>query len=120
MLKNRSLSAQLASLILVSTAIIFVAAFAYNYHSSKEAVMKQVTENAKNLTLSTAGRIEVILRGVEKVPINLAGILEQYSYDQSDLIRLIQNAVAHNEEIFGSAIAFEPYDMDPESPYFSP
>jgi sigma-B regulation protein RsbU (phosphoserine phosphatase) len=120
MLKNRSLSVQLASLILVSTSIIFVAAFAYNYYSSKEAVMKQVTENAKNLTLSTAGRIEVILRGVEKVPINLAGILEQYSYDQSDLIRLIQNAVAHNEEIFGSAIAFEPYGMDPESPYFSP
>lgn len=120
MLKNRSLSVQLTFLILVSTAIIFVAAFAYNYHSSKEAVMKQVTENAKNLTLSTASRIEVILRGVEKVPINLAGILEQYPCDQSDLIRLIQNAVAHNEEIFGSALAFEPYDMDPETPYFSP
>jgi class 3 adenylate cyclase len=120
MLKNRSLSVQLIFLILVSTAIIFVAAFAYNYHSSTEAVMKQVTDNARNLTLSTASRIEVILRGVEKVPINLAGLLEQYSYDPSDIIRLIRNTVVHNEEIFGSAIAFEPYDMDPETPYFSP
>ena len=106
--------------ILTSTTIIFVVALAYNYYASKMAVMEEVAENAKNLTMSTAYRIEVILRGVEKVPRNLAGIIEEYPYSSKDLFRLIKNAIASNDEVFGVAIAFEPYGFDPGSYYFSP
>lgn len=120
MLRNRSLAVQLTFLILTSTTIIFVAAVAYNYHFSKQVVMQEVTENAKNLTLSTAHKIEVILRGVEKAPINLAGIIEKYPYERDDLFRLIKNTLASNDEIFGSAIAFEPYAFNPQLYYFSP
>ena len=120
MLKDRSLALQLTFLILTSTMIIFVAAFAYNYYSAKQAVMKGVTENAKNLALATAHKIEVILRSVEKVPGNLAGIIGKYPYKGDDLLRLIESALANNGEIFGSAIAFEPYGFNSDSYYFAP
>jgi sigma-B regulation protein RsbU (phosphoserine phosphatase) len=120
MLKNRSLAAHLIIFILTSTTIIFVAVMAYNYYASKMAVMEEVAENARNLTMSTAYKIEVILRGVEKVPRNLAGIIEEYPYTREDLFRLIKNAIASNSEVFGVAIAFEPYAFDLGSYYFSP
>ncbi len=120
MLKNRSLSTVLIVFILISTTIIFVAALAYNYYASKKTVIEEVTENARNLSMSTANRIEVILHGVEKVPRNLVGIIESFQYDREDLFRLIKNALASNPEVFGVAIAFEPYAFNPNTLYFSP
>lgn len=78
LLKNRGLAAKLSIFILACTTIIFGAAVTYNYYASKQAVMQEVTENAQNLTRATAYKIEVILRGVETIPRNLAGIIEQY------------------------------------------
>ena len=82
--------------------------------------MAEVTGNARNLTLSTAYKIEAILRGIEKVPHNLAGIIEKYSDDQNDLIWLINSALENNPEVFGAAIAFDPYAFNPNDLYFSP
>ena len=67
-MKNRGLAAQLTFLILTSTAIIFLAAFLYNLAASKKAVIHQVGENARHLTLETAYRIEAVLNEVEQVP----------------------------------------------------
>ena len=120
MLKNRSLAVKLITFILTSTTIIFVAALSYNYYSSKQTIMSEVTENAKNLTQAAAYKIEVILHGAEKVPRNLAGIIEEYPYQRQDLLRLIRIALTTNPEIFGAAIAFEPYAFNPQSYYFSP
>ncbi|MCK4831014.1 serine/threonine protein phosphatase, partial [bacterium] len=115
MLKNRSLAVKLITPILTSTTIIFVAALSYNYYSSEQTIMSELTENAKNLTQATAYEIEVILHGVEKIPRNLAGIIEEYPYQRQDLLRLIRIALTTNPEIFGAAIAFEPYAFNPQS-----
>ena len=120
MLKNRGLATHLIVFILTSTTIIFAGVIAYNHYASKKAVMAEVTENARNLTLSTAYKIEAILRGIEKVPHNLAGIIEKYPDDQNDLIWLINNALENNPEVFGAAIAFDPYAFNPDDLYFSP
>jgi len=120
MLKNRTLAVKLSTFILASTAIIFVAALGYNYYSSKQTIMSEVSENAKNLTRATAYEIEVILHGAEKIPLNLAGIIGEYPYKRQDLFRLIKIALTANPEIFGAAIAFEPYAFSLKSYYFSP
>jgi class 3 adenylate cyclase/HAMP domain-containing protein len=116
----RGLAAQLIILILGSTAIIFLAAFIYNLVASKQAVIEQVGQNAQHLTLETAYRIEVVLRSVEKVPGNLAAVLEDYPYQQTDLVRLMQTTVAANRDVFGVAVAFEPHAFHPGSYYFCP
>jgi class 3 adenylate cyclase/HAMP domain-containing protein len=119
-MKNRGLAAQLIILILASTAIIFLAAFIYNLVASKKAVMHQVGENARHLTLETAYRIEAVLQAVEKVPGNLAAVLEDYPYQQKDLGRLMETIVRENPGVFGVAAAFEPYAFAPKRYYFCP
>ncbi len=118
--KPRGLAAQLILLILASTGIIFLAAFTYNLMASKQAIIEQVGENARHLTLETAYRIEAMLQAVQKVPGNLAAVLEDYPHRQTDLQRLLRSTVANNREVFGVAVAFEPYAFDPRHNYFCP
>ena len=75
----------------------------------RRASSARASENARHLTLETVYRIEVILRGVEKIPLNLAATLEHVPCERDDLVRLLQTAMEHNKELFGLGIAFEPY-----------
>ena len=118
--KPRGLAAQLILLILASTGIIFLAAFTYNLVASKQAVIEQVGENAMHLTLETAYRIEAMLQAVMKIPGNLAAVIEDYPHRQAELQRLMRRTVANNREVFGVAVAFEPYAFDPRHNYFCP
>jgi phosphoserine phosphatase RsbU/P len=119
-MKRRGLAFKLSILILSSSTAIFAAAFAYDYHTSKQTVLRNVEENARNLTLYTVHRIETVLHGVEKLPRNLASLIENYPYKREDIVQLAESAVANNSEIFGTAIAYEPHTILPEASYFAP
>ncbi len=47
-MKNRSLATILIITILSSSAVIFLAAFAYNYYESRQAVLKEVAIGARD------------------------------------------------------------------------
>ena len=49
----------------------------YHPFTVGELACGDLKKRTEILTMSTAGRIEVILRGMEKVRINLAGIVEK-------------------------------------------
>ncbi len=119
-MKPSGLATKLIIFILTSTAIIFLAAFAYNYRASQDAVLVKVAENARHLTLETAYRIEVVLKSVEQAPRNLAAVIEDRPYPRPDLVRLIKSVLASNREAFGMAVAYEPYAFDPKLYYFCP
>jgi sigma-B regulation protein RsbU (phosphoserine phosphatase) len=119
-MKSRGLAFRLSVSILVSTTAIFAAVFTYNNHFSRQAVLKNVEENARNLTISTVYKIEAVLRAVEKIPRNLAFRVEKRHYRQDDLVELIRSTVVENREIYGATVAFEPFAFDPKSLYFSP
>ena len=54
--------------------------------------------------------IETVLKTVEKVPENMAYILENTPYgNEEEVRRLLYALVKNNSEIYGSTIAFEPY-----------
>ncbi|ABK17886.1 SpoIIE family protein phosphatase [Syntrophobacter fumaroxidans] len=119
-MKNRGLAFKLMVFILASSACIFSAAFSYNYYSSKKTVIRDVEENARNLARSTVYRIESVLQGVEKVPLNMASVIGRYPYGVVDIFHLVQSAVANNPEVYGSIIAYEPYNYEPDTEYFAP
>ena len=119
-IKNRSLATQLIFLILTSVAIIFLSASIYSYHASEEGIVRRAAENARHLTHETVFRIEAILRGVEKIPLNLAATLEHLPWQEQNLVPLLQTAVSNNKELFGLGIGFEPYGHNPKSLYFCP
>ena len=119
-MKSRGLATRLICYILPATAVIFLAAFTYSYYASKEGIIRAAAENAKHLTRATVYRIEVVLRGVEKIPLNLAATLEHLPYEGNDLVDLMQTAMIHNKELFGLGVAFEPQAYKPQYYYFMP
>ena len=118
--KRRGLAFKISLMILTGTAVIFTAAFGYNYIYSRNQILRDVETNARNMTLASVSRIETVLRGVEKDPSQLARALSENRFDRQTLLRRIETLLAANPEIFGSAAAFEPYAFDPRSRYFAP
>lgn len=119
-MRSKGLAFKLIAFILGGTGIVFVSTFSYYYTASKQSVLKYVDENAGNLARATVNRIETVLGGVEKVPLNFSGLLSMRRYKREEIPQLVEQMVAGNPEIFGSAIAFEPRALDPDVTYFSP
>jgi phosphoserine phosphatase RsbU/P len=120
MFRNRSLALKLILFFSFSSILIFSAVFIYNYRYSREIILKNQEKDARNLALVAVNRIETMLNGVEKVPQNLADFLEKSSYGKEELLSLQKALVEHNQGIFGSAVAFEPYAFNKKFSCFVP
>jgi sigma-B regulation protein RsbU (phosphoserine phosphatase) len=118
--KRRGIAFKLSLMILTGTAVIFTAAFGYNYIYSRNRILRDVEINVENLTLAAVSRIETVLHGVQKDPSQLAYALSRENGDQQKLLTRIDALLDNNPEIFGSAVAFEPYAFDPKSRAFAP
>lgn len=118
--KRRGLAFKLSLLILTGTAVIFTAAFGYNYIYSRDQILRDVEINTRNLTLATVNRIETVVSGAQKAPTYLAHTLSEEKTDQKTLLRRIETLLVTNPEFFGATVAYEPYAFDPKSRYFSP
>jgi sigma-B regulation protein RsbU (phosphoserine phosphatase) len=119
-MKGPGLTFKLIVFILLSTTVIFCTAFYYGHLATRDVVFGLVEENARYLTSATINEIETVLRGIEKITLQTASLIERYPYVQEDLYHLITSAVSSNPEIYGSAIAFQPYAFNPELYFFSP
>jgi sigma-B regulation protein RsbU (phosphoserine phosphatase) len=76
-MKNRGLAFKLILLILSSVTLIFLLIFGYNYMYSRKIIIENVEKNAINLAKATVNQIDVVLSSIEKVPENLAYVLER-------------------------------------------
>ena len=106
--------------ILTSTACIFIAAFGYSYFYSRSQILADVEKNAEIITIATVSKIEIVLNGVEKVPSYLARSLGGSKPSLPELQKRITDLLQTNPEIFGSAVAYEPYAFDGKSMYSAP
>lgn len=119
MKRNKGIAFKLITLILASSMLIFIVIFGYNYSVSREIILKNVEENARNLVAVTVNRIDAMLRSIEKVPGNLAYFLEASPCSGEELLSILRAVVEKNPEIYGSTVAFEPYAFD-ASLYYAP
>ena len=119
-LRNRGIAFKLILFFTLSSGLIFLLVFGFNYRFSRRTIEKNVEENARNLALSKVNRIETVLLSVQKVPENLACFLENSTYDKDELLRVLRSVVESNSEIYGAAIAFEPNGFDKKSLRFAP
>jgi sigma-B regulation protein RsbU (phosphoserine phosphatase) len=120
MFRNRGLAFKLSFFILVSCTLIFTVIFAYNYRFSSLILREKIEENARNLSRVTVGRIETVLKAVEKSTNNIAYSLENPYFGREELFNLLRSFVADNADIYGSTASFEPYAFDKKSLYFGP
>jgi len=120
MFKNRGIAFRLRFYILFGIFAIFAAIMFINYGSSRDILMKMVRQNASNLALSTVNTIENVLNGAEKIPENLAPILENIEPNENQIKKFLEPIVRHNKEVFGACVSYEPYSYHPNKKYFAP
>jgi len=116
----RSIAVKITILVLVGTALVFSGILAYSYVYSKNMILEEAKGSAINLAKAVANRIEREFRGVEKVPRNLACVLESAHLDEKTLHRVMRRMVEENSEIFGAAIAYEPYAFSVTTRNYAP
>jgi len=120
MLKNRGLAFKLVLFFTISSVCIFALIFGYNYYVSRSTIEKGIEEKANSLILSTTNKIEVRLNSVQKVPENLAYLLENGNFNEKELLQTLYATVERNPEIYGIAVAFEPFAFKKDSEFFAP
>lgn len=54
------------------------------------------------------------------VAINLATAAESATYNEEEILKLIENTLQKNEKVFGSTIAYQPRKFDPSLYYWAP
>ena len=102
------LAFKLAACILTSATLIFTAAFAYYYHSSKAMILKGVRDNARSLLRGAVARLEAPLYGAERLPLYLADTSGRELPPVADLEASLADFLRTNPDIYGAAAAFEP------------
>jgi sigma-B regulation protein RsbU (phosphoserine phosphatase) len=118
---TRGITFKLTIAVLGLTSLIFVGIITYGHVYSRKIMLKEAEQNARHLAQSTAWRIEQEFRSVAKIPEGLARYLEvRPCRYRETLLALIRAAVSENREIFGSAVAYEPYAFAPGLRYFAP
>ncbi|ADU63950.1 MAG: SpoIIE family protein phosphatase [Pseudodesulfovibrio sp.] len=119
-MKRHGIAYRLATLILSCAFVILAAILGYNYAYSRAIILRQSETNSRHLAQETASRIDSVLLSVQKVANNIAYALEDTSLSKDDVLKLNKRVIANNPEIYGMAIAFEPYAQEPEKLYFAP
>ena len=91
---------------------------------SIRATQTALIDTLKNeLTAQTDSKAELIrsnLIWTRTAAIDLAASAESINYDEETILKTIHNTLVHNEQIFGSTIAYEPYQFQPNIYYWSP
>jgi sigma-B regulation protein RsbU (phosphoserine phosphatase) len=105
--------------ILLSSTIIFGLVFGYYYTLSRRLIVANIEQYAGELAQGTANRIDRILGAMEKIPENLSlFIAEPISGDK--LVAHMLKILETNSDVYGSAVAFEPYAWNPKTRNYSP
>jgi sigma-B regulation protein RsbU (phosphoserine phosphatase) len=120
--RGRGIAVKLSFWILLGATLIFSLVFGYSYILSRRLLVENIRQYAGQLASSTAGKIDKILAATEKIPesLSLYIIEPATSGDPKRLLSLMKGVLESNPEIYGSAIAFEPYTRDPKARLYSP
>lgn len=117
MKRKKGLAFKLILFISTSIAIIFSIVFIYTYDISRKIVEKNLKLNAESLTNAAVVRVDKVLSSVQNIPDNYARIITDADYSKEDLKKILKQTVEVNPEIYGAALAFEPYYHDPAQKY---
>ncbi|WP_456325927.1 PDC sensor domain-containing protein, partial [Desulfonauticus submarinus] len=129
MFNHKGITFKLISLVLLCTGLIFISIFIYSYFFSRQIIIHKIRKNAFYFTQSMAYRINGVLKSLEEVPEGLVCFLQQGFYPfllknnlyaQKVLLKILKEIVKTNPDIYGCAVAFEPYAFNQKRLYFAP
>lgn len=104
-----SLAVEVTLLVMLGTSLVFSIVLFTNYRASRAIILANAESGARELASARALLLELELRTVEAVTANMASFLENSKMDALALNALLKRNVQENSQIFGSAVAFEPF-----------
>jgi len=119
-LRYQGLAFRYGFYILTAILIVFITAFLYTFSFSYRILLTDAEQDATNLTQLTIAKIRNILQPVEEVPKLLAKKLEQSDNDVNVTLKTIHDFITENKEVYGSCIAYEPFQFDKKKYYYAP
>lgn len=118
---GRGIAFRLSFWILLSVIGIFTLVFGYYYTLSRNLIVETIEKQAGEQARGTAARIDTVLAATQKIPENLSIVLSDSPFmDEKQLFGLMKAVLEHNSEIYGTAVAFEPYVRGLNVRHFSP
>ena len=118
--RNFGLAYRMILYVFSGIAVIFLLIFLYNYNITNRIVRRNLITNAENLTTSAVLMVEKVFSAAEKVPFNISRLFITGEYTYEEMTEILQRSVANNPEIYGAALAFEPFYADPSRKYYAP
>jgi GAF domain-containing protein len=108
-------------LIVISLLILaFLVSTILSIRASQTALIETLKGELTAQTDTKAELIRTNLVWTRSVAIDLAASAEVIDYDEETILNTIRNTLAHNEQVFGSTIAYEPHKFQPGIYYWSP
>lgn len=119
MISNR-LGLKLTALVLGFSALILGAVLTNTYLFSKHVIVEQAEEQSRTRGREVANKLAALIKPVEQAAHNIALAMEDSSLTSQEISSLAQRVVKNNNDIFGMAIAFEPYEFSKDRLFFAP
>lgn len=120
MINRNTFSFRLNIYVVTIISIILLVIFSTLYIISSNLLESSVKESAKYIAERNVNKIDAVIGRSAKIPYNLATVLEKFDLSKTEIVSLLQETVKKNPEIFGAAIAYEPYSFDINKYYFAP
>lgn len=104
--------------------LLLILAFLVSTSLSVRATQSALIDTLKSeMNVQAASKSELLranLIWTRGVAIDLAAGAEVIGYDEDTMLNTIKNTLAHNEQIFGATIAYEPFQFQPGIRYWAP
>jgi sigma-B regulation protein RsbU (phosphoserine phosphatase) len=119
-MRVRGIAFRLAFLTLLVATVILITIVGYNYTVSRNMIVSLAEERGTLLADSTARQISGAFKAVQKVIDSISFSLEDGGLTERRVNELGRRVLSNNPEIFGSAIAFEPYSFQYDRKFYAP
>lgn len=103
--------------------LLLVAFIFYTFVSIRLARTALTSTLQTELQAQVESKVELIQSNLirsRNVALDLAAFSESSNYEEEDILNVLQNTLERNEQVFGSTIAYEPYQFQPDQYYYSP
>jgi signal transduction histidine kinase len=102
-----------------SISAVTILILVYNYRVSRDIVTENARTEAEYITANTVLKIDRILSGIQDIPMNYAPLILSEIGDTAKMKYLLRQMVVNNADVFGAALAFEPYYKSADQKYYS-
>ncbi|MDD2708169.1 MAG: response regulator [Verrucomicrobiae bacterium] len=108
MLYKLPLCLRMTILMLLGATAVMGMVTGFNYYWTRMVLEKELEKKAIQLATASAYRVETMVLAVTKVVQDVARAVETLSPSRDKLLPLLKHTLIDNEEVYGSAIAYDP------------